>query len=1158
MNRRRKVLHRIIAGGLACLMAFTMLPSLPGMMANQVEASNVVYQPLSISSSSYNADCFLDSGESKYSLDSCEALTTVGSGSQNAFYTASYNSTGGFPASGVITDESVSGLTWQLAGYKTSNTIRIAPGNSANINFTTVGVYQKLYFLVIAGGVGVGSNASMKVDVVYSDGSSSIQTFSVVDWYDSTNSATAKYRRINLSSINGSITGGPYLTRCEMAINTTKLIDHISVSNNSGAVFLSVFGITGKTADIAAPTGLNLTGCTALNAKWNAVSGATSYRIDVARDTNFKDIVGDYNNKAVSTNSCQIKGLELNRTYYARVRAVDASGGQSISSGIVNVKSAYNWNYAVSPQNKLTINCSVDGCDYDKSSPMTVELKAKDAVFDRKTHGATIGGSSQSLIKQMTGYSVGAISYYKVATQGATTGGTLLTGKKSVPRDVGHYYAKVEVTNGTNTYTLLQPYSIVREKYNYSMDNLNNKSNEESQAVKKVSGDYPDNANASSDLKVVLTEASDTITLYKIADMKWNANNNDYDDLEWVPEVQTWIEHSMTDVDTDYLKSVYESPNSLGDASTSVWRSFYKDMFVSDNNITNTLAPYNSYSDVAKTGTDEDNAYTLFEDLPFGTYAIMASNGGKKYAPLVINIVPSRNGPQSAYYVKLLFVAYLKDAEASVNKKINGQDISDTIAIGEETSFTVDYEIPTLPKDRVTEKASGQAQNVYPYTLELQDEMSPAFSLLDENASGYTDDLVITYTGTKGGVTVTEEFTVDAGGYSYYVYTLDTSKTAFPADGMSGGKKVYYDDSQLDSLQGTYYYSKNTTDLPYSIVVTPPTDPATDNTTIRIKFNVSALKGWMAANNVTNISDVHLTYKTRVTEYAKAASDDNTNTATILLEKNAAGSNTGTCEPDTVRGYTYGLQVVKVDGATEGTDTVKYLEGAKFKLFKETETFVKNAEGVWEWKGDMQGSASYAGPMKDAVAYTIEDFKSDKKYYVHEYTVEADTETLDSWDATDTSQHIVLDKDTEVIRIFEECVLPTSQFDAEGNFTSTNTEDGIIVAGLDTGNYIMVETKAPAMYNDLAEDIFFSIKGISDEDSMTIYNGSRICFKEMDDNLNMTGILSLRVLNYRGLTLPSTGGMGTLLFIILGIALMGGAIAFVIVRNRRNNNQQTQ
>ena len=51
--------------------------------------------------------------------------------------------------------------------------------------------------------------------------------------------------------------------------------------------------------------------------------------------------------------------------------------------------------------------------------------------------------------------------------------------------------------------------------------------------------------------------------------------------------------------------------------------------------------------------------------------------------------------------------------------------------------------------------------------------------------------------------------------------------------------------------------------------------------------------------------------------------------------------------------------------------------------------------------------------------------------------------------------------------------------------------------------------------------------------------------------LNENGCISIDVYNYQGLTLPSTGGMGILLFVIIGTLVMGSVIVILLKRRRQ-------
>lgn len=72
-------------------------------------------------------------------------------------------------------------------------------------------------------------------------------------------------------------------------------------------------------------------------AYWNGVANASSYRLDVATDPGFANLVSGYANLTVSLGSRHdVTGLPCGVPYYYRVRAVNASG----TSGNSNVAQA--------------------------------------------------------------------------------------------------------------------------------------------------------------------------------------------------------------------------------------------------------------------------------------------------------------------------------------------------------------------------------------------------------------------------------------------------------------------------------------------------------------------------------------------------------------------------------------------------------------------------------------------------------------------------------------------------------------------------------------------------------------------------------------------------------------------------------------------------
>lgn len=118
------------------------------------------------------------------------------------------------------------------------------------------------------------------------------------------------------------------------------------------------------------------------------------------------------------------------------------------------------------------------------------------------------------------------------------------------------------------------------------------------------------------------------------------------------------------------------------------------------------------------------------------------------------------------------------------------------------------------------------------------------------------------------------------------------------------------------------------------------------------------------------------------------------------------------------------------------------------------------------------------------------------------------------------------------------------------NIESTKTADGIDVVGLDPSTYLLVEKTAPSGYNELSEAIQFQIKEYDADQSAAAGNSYKGFIA--DDETNYTdGVYAIMVKNFKGMLLPSTGGMGTLLFTIVGILIMGTAIVVVVIKSRK-------
>lgn len=125
-----------------------------------------------------------------------------------------------------------------------------------------------------------------------------------------------------------------------------------------------------------------------------------------------------------------------------------------------------------------------------------------------------------------------------------------------------------------------------------------------------------------------------------------------------------------------------------------------------------------------------------------------------------------------------------------------------------------------------------------------------------------------------------------------------------------------------------------------------------------------------------------------------------------------------------------------------------------------------------------------------------------------------------------------------------------------GSSTVEVASDGtLLLKGLDTGTYQLKETKAPSgcalpsgeitvTITDVEPDGAIDDVNVSTSGTSEVTNGS---VGETDQN-----VIQFHVLNKdTNFSLPATGGMGTMIFTVLGIALMAGAVTMLVVVLRK-------
>ena len=114
----------------------------------------------------------------------------------------------------------------------------------------------------------------------------------------------------------------------------------------------------------------------------------------------------------------------------------------------------------------------------------------------------------------------------------------------------------------------------------------------------------------------------------------------------------------------------------------------------------------------------------------------------------------------------------------------------------------------------------------------------------------------------------------------------------------------------------------------------------------------------------------------------------------------------------------------------------------------------------------------------------------------------------------------------------------------------TSGEGDILIEGLNVGTYYLEETEAPAGYNKLTKPIEVKITATPDVTGVS----ETVEYKNQNDSTYTPATdATVKVLNEAGTQLPSTGGIGTTLFYVIGGGLMAVAAVLLVTKKRMNN-----
>lgn len=150
---------------------------------------------------------------------------------------------------------------------------------------------------------------------------------------------------------------------------------------------------------------------------------------------------------------------------------------------------------------------------------------------------------------------------------------------------------------------------------------------------------------------------------------------------------------------------------------------------------------------------------------------------------------------------------------------------------------------------------------------------------------------------------------------------------------------------------------------------------------------------------------------------------------------------------------------------------------------------------------------------------------------------------------TKSSANVSGDAKIPVIKIGEENgfnIYRVAKTEAElETAKTTSIEAGkVVIQGLDIDTYYLEETTAPDGYNKLASRVAIIVSG-TESDKLTVDSDGNLV---LEDNEYVGG--GLEVINNNGTLLPSTGGIGTMIFALIGSIMVLGFGVLLVTKLR--------
>lgn len=172
---------------------------------------------------------------------------------------SSISPTSGLPNNGLITSQTTAGLTFQLASYSASNSLRIAGTGSGTLALVNPEPADQVVVLATSGS----GTSAVTITVNFTDATSQTFTQTVNDWYNGAGFAIQGISRVSraTNAIENSATNPrlyQYLLNLSAA-NAGKTVQSVMFNKTSTGGVLNVLGVTVRTVPSALPVDAGVT-----------------------------------------------------------------------------------------------------------------------------------------------------------------------------------------------------------------------------------------------------------------------------------------------------------------------------------------------------------------------------------------------------------------------------------------------------------------------------------------------------------------------------------------------------------------------------------------------------------------------------------------------------------------------------------------------------------------------------------------------------------------------------------------------------------------------------------------------------------------------------------------------------------------------------------